>query len=388
MSLLKGIRILDLSSIVMAPMATQILGDLGAEVIKVEPPEGDSIRWIGSDPDEGLGPLFLQANRNKKSIALDLKAEADRERLLKLMEVSDVVVTSIRPQAMSRLKIGYEEAKARNPAIIYCAALGYGSEGPKCGRPVFDDLMQAASGISGLFWQIDGAPRYVPVNICDRTVGLYLSNAILAALFHRERTGEGQSVEVPMFETMVQFVLADHMWGACHVPPRGEMGYRRLKSNTRGPYRTKDGFFSIVLYLDKHWNAFARHVGEADLLERDPRFSNQTQRTVYARDIGAYIESHLQNDTNANWAEFCISADIPYEAVSTIEDLLEDEHLAAVNLFVELDHPDLGRLRTTRFPVRFSAVGELSIAPPPTLNADATEILALIGEVPEGEEDK
>ena len=214
---LAGVRVLDLTTVVMGPFATQILGDLGADVIKIEQPSGDSMRRVGPFRHHGMGPMYLQANRNKRSVVLDLKSERDRDVLLDLAQETDVFVSNVRPQAMARLGLGYETLAARNPEIIYCGAVGYGSDGPNAGKAVYDDLTQAGAGIAGLFASVDGAPRYAPVNICDRVVGLYLAIAIVSALHHRARTGEGQQIEVPMLETMAQFVLADHMGGGAFV---------------------------------------------------------------------------------------------------------------------------------------------------------------------------
>jgi crotonobetainyl-CoA:carnitine CoA-transferase CaiB-like acyl-CoA transferase len=247
---LRGVRVLDLTTVVMGPSATQLLGDFGADVVKVESTAGDNMRWIGPWRHAGMGPLFLQANRNKRSVMLDLKTPEGKAAVLALAARADVLVSNVRPQGLQRLGLDYDSVRATNPRIIYCAAVGYGSGGPDTGKAVYDDLMQAASGIAGLFGAVDGAPRYAPINVCDRVVGLYVSNAITAALVHRTTTDEGQFIEVPMFETMAQFVLGDHMGGGAFRPPEGEMGYRRLLSRTRGPYPTKDGHLAIVVYTD------------------------------------------------------------------------------------------------------------------------------------------
>ncbi|MGA2041932.1 MAG: CoA transferase [Roseiarcus sp.] len=351
---LRGVRVLDLTTVVMGPFATQILGDLGADVVKVESPAGDSMRWIGPWRHEGMGPLFLQANRNKRSVALDLKSPEGREAALALAARADVLVSNVRPQGLQRLGLDYETVRAGNPGIIYCAAVGYGEGGPDSGKAVYDDLMQAASGISGLFGAVDGAPRYAPINICDRTVGLYVVNAVTSALYHRAMTGQGQAIEVPMFETMAQFVLADHMGGAAFEPPAGEMGYRRLLSRTRGPYATSDGHLSIVVYVDRHWRAFTRLVGVPDLLDVDPRFRSQESRTQHAQEVGRFLARHLAGRTNAEWLDILHEADIPACPVNSIEALREDPHLKAVDFFQEVEHPTEGRLRVCRFPVRFS----------------------------------
>ena len=348
---LSGIRVIDLTTVVMGPSATQILGDLGADVIKVESAGGDSMRWIGPNRTEGMGPLYLQANRNKRSVMLDLKDAEDREALLSLLAEADVFVSNMRPQAMARLGLGYDAIRTVKPDIVYCLAVGYGSDGPNAGQAVYDDLTQAASGIAGLFGAIDGAPRYAPVNICDRVVGLYLTIAITSALHHRAVTGEGQEIEVPMLETMAQFVLADHMGGGAFVPPLGAMGYKRLLSRVRGPYPTRDGHLALVVYTDKHWRAFAAMIGQPDLLDTDPRFKTQEARTQHAEVMGHYLKEHLPRKTTAEWIASLRAADIPAYAVNRIEDLFDDPHRKAVQKFSEIDHTTEGTLKVARCPV-------------------------------------
>jgi crotonobetainyl-CoA:carnitine CoA-transferase CaiB-like acyl-CoA transferase len=351
---LQGVRVLDLTTVVMGPSATQILGDLGADVVKIESPGGDSMRWVGPWKTPGMGPLFLQANRNKRSVMLDLKSPEGREIAVSLAAQADVLVSNVRPQGLRRLGLDYETLKRTNERLIYCSAVGYGSGGPSAGKAVYDDLMQAASGIAGLFGKVDGAPRYAPINICDRVVGLYVAIAVSSALVHRAATGIGQEIEVPMFETMTQFVLADHMGGGAFVPPKGDMGYLRLLSRTRGPYATGDGHLSLVVYTDRHWRAFTELVGEPDLLDRDPRFTSQESRTRHAEDVGAFLSRHLPARTNKEWLDLLHGIDIPACPVNAIEDLFEDPHLKAVDFFEIQDHPTEGPLMTCRFPVTFS----------------------------------
>jgi crotonobetainyl-CoA:carnitine CoA-transferase CaiB-like acyl-CoA transferase len=352
---LAGVRVLDLTTVVMGPSATQMLGDLGADVVKVESQAGDSMRWIGPWRHAGMGPLFLQANRNKRGVVLDLKTPEGKARAFALAEKADVLVSNVRPQGLQRLGLDYENVRAVNPKIIYCAAVGYGSGGPDSGKAVYDDLMQAASGIAGLFGEVDGLPRYAPVNICDRVVGLYVSNAVTSALYHREKTQRGQLIEVPMFETMTQFVLSDHIGGGAFVPPQGDMGYRRLLSRTRGPYATRDGHLSLVVYTDRHWRAFTALVGCPQLLDQDARFQSQESRTRHAEDIGRFLAGHLPARTNREWLDLLQGIDVPACPVNAIADLFEDPHLNAVGFFDELEHPTEGRLKVCRFPVRFSA---------------------------------
>jgi crotonobetainyl-CoA:carnitine CoA-transferase CaiB-like acyl-CoA transferase len=381
---LHGVRILDLTTVVMGPAATQILGDLGADVIKIEGPSGDTMRAIGPFRHEGMGPLYLQANRNKRSVQLDLKAPQDRETLLALAASVDVMVSNIRPKAMQRLGLDYDALCKVNPGIIFCTAVGYGTDGPEAGKAVYDDLMQAASGIAGLFGAVDGAPRYAPVNLCDRVVGLYLSIAIVSALHHRQATGEGQAVEVPMFETMAQFVLGDHMGGAAFVPSVGAMGYKRLLSRTRGPYATKDGHLSLVVYTNAHWRAFSKLVGVPDLLDMDPRFLNQETRTQHAEDMGCFVAQHLPARTNTEWIAALTANDIPVSPVNAIEDLFDDPHLKAVGLFEDVEHPTEGTLKTTRFPVRFSKSPATIRRLAPTLGEHTADVLRELRLHPDG----
>ena len=377
---LHGVRVLDLTTVIMGPAATQVLGDLGADVIKIESPAGDSMRNVGPFRNPKMGPMYLQANRNKRSVLLDLKNPDDRATLLALAADVDVVVSNIRPQAMARLGLDYEQLREVNPGVIFCMAVGYGSDGPHSGQAVYDDLMQAASGICGLFGQVDGAPRYAPVNICDRVVGLYLVIAILAALRHREVTGEGQEIEVPMFETMVQFVLGDHMGGGAFVPPLGDMGYPRLLSRTRGPYPTRDGHLSLVVYTDAHWKAFSALVGQPDLMERDPRFKNQATRTVHANEVGQFVADHLPMYTSAEWTEKLRAVDIPVSPVNGIADLFDEPHLRAVGMFDEVEHPTEGTLKVARFPVKFGRTPASVRRLAPNLGADTQQVLDELAE--------
>jgi crotonobetainyl-CoA:carnitine CoA-transferase CaiB-like acyl-CoA transferase len=374
---LRGVRVMDLTTVVMGPSATQMLGDLGADVVKIESGAGDSMRWIGPWRHAGMGPLFLQANRNKRSVMLDLKTPAGKAHAMALSARADVVVSNVRPQGLQRLGLDYQSVSAANPRIIYCAAVGYGAGGPDSGKAVYDDLMQAASGIAGLFGKVDGAPRYAPVNLCDRVVGLYVANAVTAALYHRATTGEGQFVEVPMFETMAQFVLADHIGGGAFVPPEGEMGYRRLLSRTRGPYPTADGHLSLVVYTNAHWRAFTKLVGCPDLLETDERFQSQETRTRYAEDVGRFLAGHLLSRTNADWLATLHAADIPACPVNSIEALFDDPHLRAVGLFETVEHPTEGTLTSARFPVRFSGSPASTRRLAPNLGEHNDEVLGV-----------
>jgi len=374
---LRGIRILDLTTVVMGPSATQLLGDLGADVVKVEAPAGDSMRWIGPWRHAGMGPMFLNANRNKRGILLDLKTPEGRTSLLALAHRADVLVSNVRPDGLRRLGLDYAAVRAANPKIIYCSAVGYGAGGPDSGKAVYDDLMQAASGIAGLFGAVDGTPRYAPINVCDRVVGLYVANAITAALLYRATSGEGQSIEVPMFETMAQFVLADHIGGGAFVPPEGEMGYRRLLSRTRGPYRTKDGYLAIVVYTDRHWRAFSGLIDQPGLMDTDGRFRSQESRTRHAVEVGGFLAKQLPDRTNAEWLEELHGVDIPACPVNTIEALFDDPHLTAVGFFQKAEHPTEGAVTVSRFPIGFSASPASIRRLAPNLGEHNDEVLGL-----------
>lgn len=372
---LKGVRVLDLTSVVMGPYATQILGDLGAEVIKVEPPHGDSLRGVGPWRNAGMGPLYLQNNRNKSSIVLDLKTPSGQAALQALIGSVDVLISNIRPEAMRRLGLTNEAIRELNPGIITCNAVGYGSGGPLSGKAVYDDLMQAASGVAGLFGAVDGTPRYAPINIGDRVSGLYIVIAVEAALIERAANGGvGQDIEVPMFETMAQFVLADHMGGAAFVPPLGDMGYPRLLSSHRGPYPTKDGHLTVVVYTNPQWARFLQLVGDDGLMSRDERFADQRTRTIHADEVGQYLETCFLDHTTAEWLDLLAQIDVPASPVNSIEDLLSDDHLNQVGFFTEYDHPTEGRIKTTRFPVDFSRTPARDFTPPPALGADTSHI--------------
>jgi crotonobetainyl-CoA:carnitine CoA-transferase CaiB-like acyl-CoA transferase len=352
---LRGVKVLDLTTVIMGPFATQILGDQGADVIKIETAAGDNVRHVGPWRNAGMGPLYMQVNRNKRSVVLDLKSPEGKQAVLALSAKADVVVSNVRPAGLARLGLDYDSLRAINPRIIYCGAVGYGSDGPNAGKAVYDDLMQAASGICNLFQQVNGKPGFIPMNGCDRIIGLYVVNAVTAALYHRAMTGEGQAVEVPMFETMVQFVLGDHMMGAVFDPPIGDMGYKRVLSATRVPHATRDGHLAIVVYTDKQWRDLTGFLGCPDLLDTDERFKSTDARTRNADEVGRFFSRHLAERTNAEWLAALNALDIPACPVTALGDLFEDAHLKAVHFFETHDHPTEGRVTVCRFPIQYSA---------------------------------
>jgi crotonobetainyl-CoA:carnitine CoA-transferase CaiB-like acyl-CoA transferase len=352
---LSGFRIVDLSSILMGPFATQILGEYGADIIKVESPEGDLMRLGGAMRNPKMGSLFLQANYNKRSIVLDLKTEAGREVLLKLCRSADAFIHNIRSAAISRLGLGYDDVRRVNDAIVYVSLTGYGEKGPYAGKPAYDDLIQGMSSIPSLFTHGgQGEPRFVPLTMADRIVGLNAAHATLAALIYRERTGQGQSIEVPMFETMTQFVLGDHLGGLSFVPPSGPPGYNRLLSPHRRPYKTLDGYLCVLVYTDKQWESFFKALGRLDDFYSNPLYSDHATRTQNYDRVYADLAARLETRTTDEWTKLLTAHDIPCVPALEIGDLIENEHITAVGLVQETDHPSEGKIRFAGPPASWS----------------------------------
>jgi len=352
---LSGVRILDLTSVILGPYATQILADFGADVIKVEAPSGDIMRHVGPMRNSGMGHIYLNLNRNKRSIVLDLKQTEARDALRKLASTADVMVSNVRPAAMSRLGLGYDDIRNVNPRIIYANATGYGAGGRYAGKPAYDDLIQGLSGIAGITrdaW--GGEPRYMPLAIADRTVGLYLANAISAALFHRERTGEGQAIEIPMFEVFAEYLLGDHLAGLTFDPPEGPQYYPRLVSKHRRPYATRDGHVCALVYTDTHWKNFFHAIGRNDLMQ-DARFSTHGARADNIDEVYEFVSDTLKTRTTAEWVALLDANDIPVTPLNDIKSLLDDPHLNDTGFFRLVDHPTEGRLRMTDVPGSWTA---------------------------------
>ena len=377
---LDGVRVLDLTTVVMGPYATQILADFGADVLKLEPPDGDIVRLNGPARSPGMGHIFLNTNRNKRSIALDLKQPAGRDAALALAKTSDALIYNIRPQAMARLGLAYEEVRAVNPRIIYVGAFGYSQRGPYAARPAYDDLIQAASGVPWLMQQ-SGAdqPRYVPATYADRTVGLHLANAVTTALFARERTGKGQRVDVPMFESLVQTLMGEHLSGRTFVPPLPGEGYARVLSKERKPYRTKDGWVCVLVYNDKQWRNFFELLGKREDYEKDARFSSQTARIENIDAVYAWFGERMAERTTAEWLEGFAKFDIPCGPMNSLADVFSDPHLRATGYFGEVDHPTEGRLTSLKTPSEWSETPPEYRRHAPRLGEHTREILGEAG---------
>jgi crotonobetainyl-CoA:carnitine CoA-transferase CaiB-like acyl-CoA transferase len=375
---LAGVRIIDLTSVMMGPYATMLLGDYGADVVKVESPEGDVMRHAAPMKHPRMGAMYLQGNRNKRSIVLDLKKPGGRDALLRLAAQADVFVHNVRPAAMARLKLGADDLLAVNPRLVYASLHGFGEKGPYAGRPAYDDLIQGLTALPALTGKITGEPRYSPATMADRIVGLNATHAILAALFHRERSGEGQAIEIPMFETMAQFVLGDHMGGRSFEPPIGPPGYSRLLSPDRRPYRTSDGYICALVYSDKQWNAFFHAIG-LDEKDRDPRLNGITARAQNYDFVYDWFSQVMKTKTTAEWLDFFAEADIPHAPLHDLDSLIDDPHLNAVGLIQTIEHPTEGTLRVTGPAATWSKTPPSIRYHPPRVGEHGREILREAG---------
>ncbi len=373
---LAGMKILDLSSVVLGPLATQILGDYGADVIKIESLEGDLIRANGVSKNPGMSSIYLAINRNKRSLVVDLKKPAGKEIVRKLLHGADALVHNMRVEAIERLGFGYAACAAEKPDLVYCVATGFGQDGPDRARPAFDDVIQAGSGLVALTEIYAERPDFMATLVADKTVGLALVNAVLAALLHRARTGEGQQVEVPMLETMAAFVMAEHMGGLCFEPPQGPAGYQRILKDGRRPMQTKDGWLVVLPYTGDHWAAFLADVGRGDLV---PIASDRNLRAKHIHELYGVMTTAMVGRTSAEWMATCDRLDIPATPVVGLDDLPNHPHLKSVGFFAERDHPSEGRIRETRPPTKFSKTPATLGKPAPRYGEHTREILGQAG---------
>lgn len=375
---LSGIRVLDLTTVIMGPYCTQLMGDMGAEVIKVESPDGDTTRHTGPARHPGMAALFLNVNRNKRSIVLDLKKPPGRSALLRLAQTCDVFIYSMRPRTIAKLGLTYEEVRAVNESIIYCATFGFGQDGPYRHKPAYDDMIQGLSGFAALQGRAEGEPQYIKSVIADKTTGMAALYSILAALYHRERTGEGQAIDVPMFETMVAHLMVEHLYGMAFDPPLGPAVYPRTTSPYRKPYPTTDGYICILPYSDKHWMRFFELAGRPDLVH-DKRIRDVSERTKHIDELYKLVSELTETRTTAEWLDTLDRADIPAVPMNTTEDLFHDPHLDAVGFFELAEHPTEGMIRHTAIPTTFSETpGEIARFSP-RLGEHSVEILTEVG---------
>ena len=372
---LQGVRVVDLTAMVMGPYCTQIMADMGADVIKIEPPQGDNTRYISVGPAPGMSGVFVNVNRGKRSVVLDLRTDAGREGLRALIGTADVFIHSMRAKAVGKLGFSYDEVAAINPNIIYTNCYGYSRRGPDADRPAYDDTIQAECGIPAVQEQLTGEANYVGTIMADKVAGLTALYATMMALFHRERTGEGQEVEVSMFETMASFMLVEHANGAMFDPPLGPAVYPRTVAPNRRPYETKDGHIAALIYNDKHWNAFIEAVQpswNSDLYATLERRARQID-TVYG-----LVAQTLKERTTDEWLTLFNDLEIPAAPIRTPDALFDDPHLAAVGLFETVQTPH-GPVRFPGVPTWFSSTPGHVRGPAPELGADTAAVLHELG---------
>jgi len=376
--LLDGLRILDLTSVILGPYATQILGDFGAEIIKIEPPEGDSMRLVAPVMAGKVSAIFANSNRNKRSVVLDLKTEAGRAALMKLVPTADAFVHNMRQQALDKLGFTYKAVRAANPQIVYAAAVGFGRHGRYAGKPAYDDVIQAASGFAGLFQMRDGSPLYAPTIAADKISGLHLAHAVLAALLYRQRSGEAPGyVEVPMFELMAAFSLSEHLSHAT-FEEAGKVGYVRVLSPGRKPYKTSDGWVGVLPYTERNWTKILREIGRPEVAEL-AWFKDATERSKRVDDLYAILAEELPSRTSAEWLAIFERLDIPHSPVRTPQELLSDPHLADVGFFETRFVSETPVKRALRQAVNVEDVGNAPDLPPPPLGADTAAVLREAG---------
>jgi formyl-CoA transferase len=375
---LAGIRVLDLTSVVLGPFATLILGDFGADIIKIESPSGDMMRSNGVSLHRGMSSIFLALNRNKRSLCLDLAKPDGVAALKRIIQTVDAFVHNMRIDAIERLGFGYAAVAAIKPDIVYCAATGFDQDGPDAGKPAFDDIVQAACGLASIASIGRAEPNYVPTLIADKTTGLAVVNAVLAALLHRERKGAGQYIEVPMLETMAAFVLAEHLAGLTFDPPRGGPGYPRLLEGGRKPAPTKDGHIALLPYTADHWKVFFEAVGRNDLVETLAVADRET-RNANIRKLYANVAEITRTRTTAEWMEICTRLDIPATPIYRLEDLPEHPQLKATGLFRTMQHPSEGTIRYTRPTIKFGETPSRVERPAPALGENSVELLGEAG---------
>jgi crotonobetainyl-CoA:carnitine CoA-transferase CaiB-like acyl-CoA transferase len=371
---LEGVRIIDMTTVAMGPYATQILGDMGADVIKVESPEGDVFRNAAPARNPGMGAAFMNLNRNKRSIVLNLKKDEDKAVLVRLLKDADVFVSNTRPQALRKLGLAYEVLEKHNPRLIFCGTYGFSEKGPYAGRPAFDDVIQAMSGLAALQGHnsSDG-PEYVNTIMADKCAGLTATYAISMALYEREKSGRGQAIEVPMFETMVSFNLLEHMAGQTFRPKMSNMGYERILSPHRRPYRTRDGFIGLLPYTTAQWTRFFEIAGTPEHAA-DPRFVDPVKRSENINTLYGILADLVAKRTTAELSELLKNADIPMAPILSPDDLLEDPHLRAIGFFREVEHPTEGAVRTVGIPVTFSRTPGTIESLAPSLDRDGDSI--------------
>ena len=375
--LLDGIRVVDLTTIVMGPLATRMLADMGADVIWVESPAGDVLRNYDPMRSPKMGAFNMSVSRNKRSIVLDLKTEAGREAMGELIATADVFVTTLRRKAIERLGLDEDEVRAIRSDIVYCTANGFGSDGPNADKTAYDDVIQAASGLASTFaW--NGDPQLVPSILADKVAAVHVAFAIAAALFDRTRTGKGATLEIPMAETMAAFNLVEHLGGQTFRPQHGGFSYSRIRTPHRRPRRTRDGWIVILPYSTDNWHRFFDFAGQPEL-KHDERFASGGERIKHSDELYGLLDEIVKTQTTAQWLAFCSEHSIPASEVVDLEKIGEHPHFAAVGLLQDDEHPTEGAYRYVRDPIKVD--GEISPLRhhSPQLGADTEEVLRELG---------
>ena len=352
---LEGVRVIDLTTVLMGPYATRTMGDLGADVIRIEPPDGDPLRDVGPARSEGMGWFALNLQRNKRCITIDLKVQSGRDEFFELIASADVFVTNVRGSALKRLGICYDAAAAVNPSIIYCMANGFASEGPFADRAAYDDVVQAMSGLASMYEWSGGEPAYVPSVLGDKVAALHITYATIAALYQRQQTGEGTFIEVPMAETLAAFNLVEHLAGQTFEPQVGVVGYERLRSPYRAPRRAADGWFCFLPYSDRDWQRFFQGTNRDDLLG-DERVPSRVGRTTHADELWAIVHRMLEEHPVEHWLKLCAEQSIPAAPIVKLDELADHEQFRASRLIETVEHPTEGAYRWVNHPVRFANV--------------------------------
>ncbi|HUN30705.1 MAG TPA: CoA transferase [Trebonia sp.] len=371
---LSGLRVIDLTTMVMGPYCTQVMADMGADVIKVEPPAGDNTRYISAGPEPGMGGVYVSVNRGKRGIVLDLRSEPGRGALRELVATGDVFIHSMRGKAITRLGFGYPEVAALSPSIVYVNCYGYGRRGPDADRTAYDDTIQAESGLVDVQEQLTGQASFVGTILADKVGALTALYATMMALFHRARTGEGQEVEIPMFEAMAAFMLVEHASGAMFTPALGPAAYHRAVTPNRRPYRTRDGYIAAMVYNDKQWAAFTAAVAPAWASDR---YATLEQRSREIGTVYGLLAQTFAERTSKDWLELLWSLDIPAAPVSSLDDLFANPHLNAVGFF-ETVHSPAGPVRLPGVPAGLSLTPGRVAGPAPRLGEHTEQVLAEI----------